>query len=484
MARLRPLFRSWMPGLAVCAATLAGCATNPATGQKQFSLISEGQEIQMGLQADTQIVQSMGLDADSGRQRYVRELGMRLARVSERPNLPWTFRVIDDPVVNAFAIPGGHVYITRGIMAHLGNEAELAAVMGHEIGHVTARHSVTQMSRQQLAQLGLVVGTVLKPELQRYAGLAAQGLGLLFLKYSRDDESQADALGLRYMRRAGYDARQMPDVFSLLDRVSKAGGGDRIPDWLSTHPNPVNRRQTIERDIAALPADSLGTIVNRDGYLRQIDGIVFGNDPREGFFKGSEFYEPELRFRLTFPQGWQTQNQRQAVLALSPQQDALIQLSLVQQASPDAAAQVFFGQEGVSGVPARLSVNGLAASSGEFTAVTDQGPIAGRATFVAYDGRVYQILGYAGQAAWPGYASTARSVAGSFDRLSDPAFLSVEPWRLDIITLPQAMSFEDFLRRYPGPATPEATALVNNVDASARFAAGDPVKRIVGKPLP
>ena len=470
--------------LVALSVSLAGCATNPATGQKQFSLISESQEIQMGQQADTSIVASMGLDPDSGRQRYVRELGMRLAGVSERPNLPWTFRVIDDPVVNAFAIPGGHVYVTRGIMAHLGNEAELAAVMGHEIGHVTARHSVTQMSRQQIAQLGLVVGTVLKPELQRYAGLAAQGLGLLFLKYSRDDESQADELGLRYMRRGGYDARQMPDVFALLDRVSKAGGGDRIPDWLSTHPNPANRRQTIERDIAALPADSLGTIVNRNGYLRHIDGMVFGDDPREGFFKGTEFFQPDLRFRLTFPQGWQTQNQRQAVLAVSPQQDALVQLSLAQQASPEAAAQAFFGQQGVTGSSASASVHGFTATTGEFTASTDQGPIAGRATFVGYDGRVYQVLAYAGQDRWPTYAATARSVAASFDRLSDPALLGVQPWRLQIVTLPQALTLEAFLQRYPGPATPEATALVNNVDAGARFPAGAQAKRIVGQPLP
>src|SRR5262245_46988192 len=151
----------------------AACAVNPATGHKEFTLVSESQEIQMGLEADPSIVGSLGLDPDSNRQRYVRTLGMRLVSTSERPNLPWTFRVIDDPVVNAFAVPGGHIYITRGILAHLNSEAEFAGVMGHEIGHVTARHSVTQMSRQQLAQIGLVVGTVLKPELSRYAGIAS-----------------------------------------------------------------------------------------------------------------------------------------------------------------------------------------------------------------------------------------------------------------------------------------------------------------------
>ncbi len=471
--------------LCAVAVWLAGCATNPATGEKQFSLISEGQEIQMGLEADPSIVASMGLDPDSGRQRYVRELGLRLARVSERPNLPWTFRVIDDPVVNAFAVPGGHIYLTRGILAHLNSEAELAAVLGHEIGHVTARHSVTQMSRQQIAQLGLVVGTVLKPELQRYAGVASQGLGLLFLKYSRDDESQADELGLRYMRRGAYDARHMPDVFTLLDRVSTASGGDRIPDWLATHPNPVNRRGVVERRLAALPPESLGTIVNRDAYFRRIDGIVFGDNPRDGFFKGTEFYHPDLKLRFAFPAGWATQNQRQAVLAVSPQQDAVIQLSLASQETPESAARAFFSQQGVRGSPARGSIHGLATAGGGFSAVTeDSSVLAGRAVFVAYEERVFQLLAFAPQARWSAYASVADHAIGSFDRLNDPPLLAVQPWRVQIVTLGQTLSLAEFVQRYPGPAPAAMTALVNNMDAAGRFPSGALVKRIAGQPLP
>ena len=462
----------------------AGCATNPATGERQLSLISESQEIQMGLEADPSVVSSMGLDPDSGRQRYVRELGMRLARVSERPNLPWTFRVIDDPVVNAFAIPGGHIYVTRGILAHLNSEAELASVIGHEIGHVTARHSVTQMSQQQLMQLGLVVGVALKPGLAQYAGIASQGMQLLFLKYSRDDESQADQLGLRYMRRGGYDVRRMPEVFSLLERVSQASGGGRVPDWLSTHPNPVNRAGAIERAIATLPADSLGTVVNHDAYLRQIDGIVFGDNPRDGFFHGTEFFQPDLRFRFTFPQGWATQNQRQAVLAVSAQQDAIEQLSLSSQATPEAAAQAFFSQQGVRGSPGRGTIHGFAAAGGAFSALTqDSTPLAGRVAFVSYDGRVYQLLAYGPQARWSAYASVADQSISSFDRLTDPTLLAVQPWHVQLVNLTRVMSLDEFVQRNPGPATPAATALVNNIDPNGRLGTGL-VKRIVGQPLP
>src|SRR5213595_4027039 len=188
--------------LALLAGLGAGaCAVNPATGSRQLMLISESQEIAMGRDYDRQVGASIGLYPDSGLQRYLQQFGTRLAATSERPNLPWTFRVVDDPVVNAFALPGGFIYVTRGIFAHLNSEAELAGVVGHEIGHVTARHSVSQLSKQQLAQLGLAVGSIASPELGRYAGLAGQAFGVLFLKYSRDNESQADDLGLRYMRR-------------------------------------------------------------------------------------------------------------------------------------------------------------------------------------------------------------------------------------------------------------------------------------------
>ncbi|MGH7567815.1 MAG: M48 family metalloprotease [Gemmatimonadales bacterium] len=471
----------------------AGCATNPATGARQLVLISEGQELAMGLEADQAIVASMGLDADSARQRYVQELGTRLARRSERPGLPWTFRVLDDPVVNAFALPGGYIYVTRGILAHLDSEAELAAVLGHEIGHVTARHSVTRLSTQQLTQLGLTVGVALEPGLQRYAALAAQGLGLLFLKFSRDDERQADDLGLRYLRRTQYDPREMPGVYVMLDRVGRSAGGDRLPDWLSTHPNPVDRRQRIERAVAALPPDSLGSVVNRAAYLRRLDGLVYGDNPREGFFRGGEFNHPDLRLRLVFPAGWKTANQRQTVLAVSPQRDALVQLSLAREESPEAAARAFFGQPGVSGIPGRLQIHGLPAAGGSFTATADQAggggsALAGTVAFVAYDSRVFQLLGYASQGRWAAYAPAVERTIGSFDRLTDPAALAVEPLRLDLVALTRSMSLEEFAQRYPS-AVPSATlALLNNVEPGggegARFAAGDLVKRVVGKPLP
>src|SRR2546428_5465180 len=269
--------------LTVLATLAAACASNPATGSRQLMLVSESQEIALGRDYDQQVAASIGIYPDSELQRWIQQFGARLAATSERPNLPWSFRVVDDPVVNAFALPGGFIYVTRGILVHLNSEAELAGVVGHEIGHVTARHSASQMTKQQLAQVGLVVGSIASSEFGRYAGLASQALGVLFLQYSRDNERQADDLGLRYMRRVNYDPREMPHVFEMLARVSQAQGGGRVPEWLATHPDPENRRGRIEQEIAALPQNFTGVAVNRDIYLRRLGGLVDGSHPPGGY---------------------------------------------------------------------------------------------------------------------------------------------------------------------------------------------------------
>lgn len=473
--------------LTVAVATLS-CARNPATGDRELMLVSESQEVAMGKEADPQIVAQMGLVQDERLQAYVARLGQRLAQTSERPGLPWTFRVIDDPVVNAFAVPGGFIYVTRGILVHLNSEAELVSVLGHEIGHVTARHSAAQMSKSQLAGLGLVVGTILKPELGQYANVASQGLGLLFLKFGRDDEREADDLGLRYLRRTGYDPRQMPSVYTLLDRVSQASGGGRVPGWLSTHPDPGDRFERTSRAVAALPPESLGTTVNRQEYLQQVDGLVYGPNPRNGFFVGSAFYHPDLEFKLAFPDGWATQNMASAVVGMSKEQDAIIQLQLEERgATPEAAARAFFTQQGIQaapGAPGPARINGLPAQSGEFAAQTEQGVVQGVVAWVSYGGQVFRLLGYTPQQRWPAYRSLVGRSLSSFERLTDANILRIQPQRVSVVAIPRAMTIAEFASAYPGPATVQELALLNNVDENARFEAGARVKRVVGNPLP
>ncbi|MEM7049758.1 MAG: M48 family metalloprotease [Acidobacteriota bacterium] len=460
-----------------------GCATNPATGKTQLALISEQQEIAMGRQSDQQIVASLGLYPDEEAQRYVSDLGQRLAAASERPNLPWTFRVVDDPVVNAFALPGGFIYITRGILTHMNNEAELAAVLGHEIGHVTGRHSVSRLSKAQLATLGLGIGMMVEPSLQRAGNLLQTGMGLLFLKYGRDDERQADDLGLRYLRRADYDPMEMIGVFEMLGAVSRAAGAEgRVPGWLATHPPPENRRERIAAAVAAAGETETGREVGTERFLERVSGMTFGPNPREGYFEGSTFYHPDMAFRLDFPDGWKTVNQRQQVIAISPQEDAAMVLRLAQGDSPEAAAREFFSQQGIRRGNALGSVvRGLSSSGNYFSVPREQAEdIVGLAAFIGYREQVFQLMGYTMEPRWQSVGTPLQSSVASFSRLTDRRILNIEPKRVEIFTLPRELTLEEVNWRWPSSVPIETLELINRVQRGDRLAAGTKIKRVLG----
>lgn len=478
--------KATVPALVAGLLTLASCSTNPATGKRQIALIGEEQEVAMGREADQQVGQQLGLYPDEDLQRYVNQLGQKLAAESERPNLPWTFRVVDDPMVNAFAFPGGYIYVTRGLLSHLTSEAELVSVLGHEIGHVTGRHSVEQMSKAQLAQVGLIAGMIASPELARqYGNLAQTGLQLMFMKYGRDDEREADDLGLRYMYKENYDPREMPQVFEVLRRVSEQQGQGRIPGWMSTHPTPENRIQRISEQIATLGGDFSNRTVGRDRYLGQIDNVTFGQNPREGYFQGNLFIQPELGIQMRFPQGWQLTNQKQAVGAISPNQDAIVVMTLSGRRSPEEAAREFFGQQGVQqGQALRADLGGLPAVARVFGVQTQQGELQGVAAFVEHNNRVYQILGYTAANRWGSYDDLLSGSLGSFERVTDRRLLDVQPKRLDVVSLPSAMTLEEFARRYPSTVDLQTLAIINQANADTRFPAGTEVKRVVGGELP
>jgi predicted Zn-dependent protease len=465
----------------VLAVAVAGCATNPVTGESELSLISESQEIQMVQQAAQDVAQSIGLVNDEGLQQYVHRIGTELARASERPQLPWTFRVVDDPTPNAFALPGGYIFVTRGMMNLMSSEAELASVLGHEIGHVTAKHSVSQLSRQQIAQLGLGIGMILSDELARYGQLAGAGLQLLFLKYGRDAERQADDLGFKYALNEGYDVREMDDVFQSLQRVSQKEGGSPLPSWLATHPYPEERIQATQARIAALDRPLTGLQTKEAAYLQQIDGLIYGQNPRNGFFSGTSFLHPDLRFKVDFPSGWRAQNTPQAVIAMSPQQDAVIQLTLAGRGSPTEAARQFLAQEGVqAGQTSQETINGLPAVASYFQAQTQQGVVRGLAVFLSHGGRTYQVLAFTPAQVYDQYDRTFRQTLGSFSQLTDPRALNVQPNTVDIVRLDQSTTLAAFSSRYNSAVPIEELALINQVEGgNATLPAGSMVKRIV-----
>jgi len=457
-------------------ALVSTCATNPATGRREISLVSEAQEIEIGKQGSQEILQSMELLPD-GVQRYVRSVATGLVGVAERPNLPWNFYVLDDASVNAFAFPGGFIFITRGIMTHMNSEAELAGVLGHEIGHVTARHTAQQITKAQLAQTGLVVGSLLSETVAGLAGVASTGLGLLFLKYGRDAEYQADELGFRYMTRRNYDPHAISSMFTMLKRQGQLGGGGRLPEWQSTHPDPENRVGRNEERIAAFkPAGAVKT--ERAEFVQQLDGMVFGENPRDGFFDGNTFNHPDLKFRFVFPQGWKLQNQATAVVGVSPQQDAIIQLGFAQ-GSPQDALRQFLGQQGIAaGRTSSNPINGLPAATGEFQAQTQQGTVAGLATYVQYGGRTFQLLAYTPNQKYQGYSNAFFASLQSFNRLTDQSALNVQPKRLNLVRLDRDMTIDAFHRANPSSIPFEYLVVINGVEPGALLKAGSYVKQV------
>ncbi len=472
--------------LIACLTAASGCATNPATGKSQLALIGEAQEIELGRTSDREVVASLGLVDDPELQNYVGRLGRELAQNSERPNLPWTFRVVDDPVVNAFAIPGGFIYVTRGLLGHLTSEAELVAVIGHEIGHVTARHSVEQISRQQLAQIGLVGAVLVNPDLGRYAGLAQTGLGVMFLKFGRDDERQADELGLRYLVEARYDPREMPPVFATLQRASQAQGAGRVPGWLSTHPTEESRIRAIRAGIDGYGRRWDGAKVNRDSYLSELDDLPFGDDPREGYFyRGNRFIHPGLGFEIRLPAGWKNSNQKQQLSAVSPGGDAIVQLSLAKQSSPEEAARVFFANAGMTqGESIGRSIGGLPSVANQFVAQAENGSLSGVAGFVEHRDNVFQILAYTRESRWRDLSGELADAVASFGPVAERRLLDVEPARLALVALPEAMTIEEFARRYPSSVEVATLAIINQVERAATIPAGTRLKRVTGGQLP
>ena len=459
--------------------TIGACATNPVTGRRELSLISESQEIQMGKQASAGDLQRVGEYPGSEAQALVKRIGTQISAKSERPNLPWEFHLLDDAAVNAFAYPGGFIFVTRGLMTHLNSEAELAEVIGHEIGHVTAKHTVAAMSKQQVAQIGLVGASILSPTVAKYGDVLGSGASLLFLKFGRDDELQADALGFQYSLAQGYDPREAANVFTTLGRLG--GGGGRVPEWQSTHPDPGNRVQRAEQRVAELPAGALtGTKVNRDSYLRLVNGMVFGENPRQGYFRGARFLHPDLRFEITFPNGWKTANMPDAVVGGSPDNGAQLQL-VPGQGTPTQTLQSFLGQQGiVVGQSGQTTINGLPAVIASFTAQTEQGGLSGLAMSLSHQNTTYLLLGIMAQQVASQRGAELEASIRSFKPLNDPTLINVQPARVELITLPSAMTAAQFMQRYPSTVPEAQVLIINGLSATSTLPRGALMKRIVG----
>ena len=476
--------RWWQSVCLLCLLLLStaqfGCSTNPVTGKQQLSFMSEDQEVAIGRKTDPQIVTQFGEYQDPALIAYVNKIGQSMARLSHRPDLNFTFRVLDSPVVNAFALPGGYVYFTRGILAHFNSEAELAGVIGHEIGHITARHGADRYTKLQLASLGLGLGGIVLPRKSLVNSAAQNLVGLALLSYGRDDESQSDELGVESSAKAGYDAREMARFFETIDRISKKSGGG-VPTFLSTHPNPSNRQQRIQEMAEAwkqkYPNATGGS--DRAAYLERIAGIVYGEDPQQGFVQDGHFYHPALRFQFRTPTGWKVANTPSQVQMVNSNGTAAIQFSLGKDSSALASAAEFSratqaafrsrSQIRVHGMPGVSQISDLRSQQG--------GTIRVLSYFIEKDAQVYVFHGFTAANNFSRQEPTFERTMRSFDQLTNRALLNRQPKRIRVETARQGGNLQTVLQRLGAdPADLEDLAILNGMRHTDTIRAGQLIK--------
>ncbi|ALW85742.1 peptidase M48 [Hymenobacter sedentarius] len=443
-----------------------------------------------GAKPDPAVIAQFGLYNNATLQRLIDAKGKQMTAVSDRPG-DYGFTVVDSPVINAFATPDGHVYFTRGIMAYFNDEAQFAGVLGHELGHITAQHGKKQQTRGTIAGIGMILGSVLAPRvMQSVGGVAQQVVGLGMLKYSRNDENEADALGVKYSTKIGYDASHMADFFQTLQRTEAQSGAGGIPTFLSSHPNSADRYTRV-KSLAAQAKQSAGRstfAVNRDQYLRSIEGLNYGEDPRQGFVESGVFYHPDLKFRFPIPSGWKSQNSPDKFQMGEPNGKALLVFLGAGNGSLDDAAQGLAKAIGVQSANAqKTTINGFPALvfEGDQVQQDQSGQQAAGAHVLAQliqDGQsVYAFVGLAAPADFSTYAPQFQRAAQGYARLSDASKLNRQPEHIRIKTATSATTLASALAANGIPSKRyEEMAILNGMQTNTQLAKGTLFK-VVGK---
>ncbi len=470
---------------------LYSCSRNPVSGKKEFMLMSLNQELALGKQSDPQILQSFGVYPDSKIQKFINDKGQQMARISHRRDLKYEFKVLDSPVINAFAVPGGYVYFTRGILAHFNNEAEFAGVLGHEIGHVTARHSARQYSKNMVAQVGFIAGMIASPYFRQYAQEASTAMQLLFLKFGRDAETESDKLGVEYSSRIGYDAVHMANFFKTLKRM-RVKSGQTIPTFMSTHPDPGDRYNNVKTMAEAYQGrqtQGQQFKVNRDEYLRLIDGIVYGEDPRQGYVESNVFYHPTLKFKMNVPSGWQHVNSPTQFQMGPKDGKAMMMLTMAKETTVQAARDNFVKnyQLKIVSQPTPkldgLNAIGIVAEqvpqqqTQQQTQQQQQEPIRIMSYFIEHGGKIYIYLGVTSQDQWTAYQGLFSNTLDKFGKLTDPTKLNVKPERVNVVSAQSNTTLSNILKQN-GVETKrlEEIAILNSMELTQTIKQGTLIK--------
>jgi len=437
---------------------LIQCAINPVTGKKELMLYSEADEIAMGREVDQGVRKTYGLYDDPQLTAYVASVGRKLVPYCHRPHLKYHFAILDTAVENAFAAPGGYIYITRGLLSMMNNEAELAVVLAHELGHVNARHSMRSMSRSILFGIGLVIAGELSEDVRKFTPLAAIAGQLLFLKYSRSDEYQADSLGVDYARKAMYNPGAMISFFNSIQRLKVMKGGGGLPNFLSTHPLTQNR---INRVKAMLMQTDTKLAEGRQPYLGKINGLVYGTNPRHG---------------------WRIENTPASVSMAPSDGNALVLFA----AEKSAKSLDTYSKENLSNLSSPefirnsfRSINSYQAHETIFKTPEEGKMLKGKYTCIRKGDMIFSFLGFSTTAQYPNYQTSIESVMSSFRRLDDRSHINRRPLRVKVLRVTSGQRFKDMLTRYQVPSTMwDQVALINMKQTQDTLSSGQYIKLI------
>ncbi len=466
---------------------LAGCAVNPVTGHSDFVLMSEDQEIAIGREEHPKILKQFGQVAMPELQTYVQSVGERLAANSHRPELVYRFTVLDSSEVNAFALPGGYIYITRGLLAYLNSEAELAAVLGHEIGHVTARHAVRQYSTA--AATG-IIGSILAAQVGvQGAHDLANVLGTALVRgYGREHELESDRLGAEYLARAGYDPQAMLRVIGVLKNqelfekqlAQEEGREPHIYHGVfATHPDNDQRLQEVV-NAAHQFRTTAGLDDNREAFLKHIEGLAFGDSEREGVRRGHNFYHGGLGFALSFPAGWKVDNLPTRIIARPPGGDALLQIT-TEDLNRHISPSEFLTQRlhlGSLSQGEEIDHHGLSGYTAVATINTPFGRRPTRFTVLYFKDTAYVFAGTAKDEDNPfRYDPEFLDTARSFHALTEEERELARPQRLHLVRTQTGQQFVDLAKSSAIPNHPEAQLrLINGYYPDGEPAAGQMIK--------
>jgi len=476
--------------------TPTACVTfqeNPVTGNRRAFGYTWQQELQIGKDADAEIIAQYGLYDDLKLTEYVNKVGevvlaqshMRRADADQQfKNTKFTFRVLNSPVVNAFALPGGYVYVTRGLLTHLNNEAQLAVVLGHEIGHVAARHASQRAFEQQAGQIALIGGAILGEQLLGVPagdilGIGGQAAQLLFLRYSRDHERESDRLGVEYSAMSGYQAGEGSAFFVSLKRLSEAAGGG-LPSFLSSHPDPGDREQSIKQMAAEWTNKGLTLEkVGQGEFLSMVDDMIVGENPREGFVENGNFYHPDLKFLFPVPSNWTLVNESAQVYIVEKDQKAMVVMQVASDKTPQGMVEEFGKQEGMTTVSSGpLNINGLSA----YQMITEASAKDGskyrfNISGIQHNGMTYRFVGYSSADAFVSYQALFDNISKGFRELKDQRILEIKPVRIQLKTVDRTTRFSDLLPKpLPNNMKAEDLAILNQVQLTTMIPAGTKVK--------